>query len=220
MGKIYHNPTPDPQSWSEAVQSPETVRSAYSKETLKEIRKVQKNLPAKDWRKNNLRGPASMPNVNDDIETTWDGAQTTIAVKTLKRLARQEKPFFLAMGYVRPHLPYTPPEKYWKLYDREAIKLAPNRFMPEGGFQEGVGSNYELRHYSDMIDFPRPHEGEVDVKRARRLIHGYYASISFVDDQIGRLLKTLKDEGLQKTPSSFSGATTAGNSANTTAGVK
>jgi len=138
-----------------------------------------------------------MPNVNDD-DATWDGAMTTVAVNTLKRLAKKNQPFFLAMGYIRPHLPFTPPKKYWDLYKRSEIKLATNRFIPRNSPPMALGDSYEMRHYSDLINFPKPGDPPVDDAIARRLIHGYYASISFVDAQIGRLLKTLKSEGLDK----------------------
>jgi iduronate 2-sulfatase len=197
MGKIYHNPTPDPQSWSEPVPRPAGVKNAYSKEVQAERQRVDDSLPHGHHHKGNLRGPAAMPTVNTD-EATWDGANTTVAVDTLRRLGKTKQPFFLAMGYVRPHLPFTPPKKYWDLYTRDDIKLARNRFIPKDSPPMALGDSYEMRHYSDMIDFPKPGAPPVDDAIARRLLHGYYASISFVDAQIGRLLTALKEEALDK----------------------
>jgi len=76
--------------------------------------------------------------------------------------------------------------------------LAGNRFIPRGSPPMALGDSYEMRHYSDMINFPKPSDPPVDDAIARRLIHGYFASISFVDAQIGRLLTTLEAEGLDK----------------------
>ena len=196
MGKVYHNPTPDPQSWSEAVQYPKGVKNAYTKKVREEIKAADKALPQGHHYKGNLRGAAASPNVNEDINT-WDGAQTEVAVQTLKRLAQKKEPFFMAMGYVRPHLPFVAPKKYWDLYNRDKIPLAKNRFMPQNGYPQGIGSNYEMRHYYDMMNFPKPADGEVSPEIARKLLHGYYACISQVDALIGRLLKTLKEEGLE-----------------------
>lgn len=197
MGKIYHNPTPDPQSWSEPIPVAK-FPSPFDEKTRAEILAVQDTLPEGHRHKTNLRGPGAIPNAHNDDLKTGDGVQTANAVAALRRLARSEdeKPFFLAMGYVRPHLPFTPPKKYWDLHDRAALPLAENRFKPENGYPEGVGSSYEMRHYSDLINFPGPDEDEVDEATARRLIHGYYASISQVDALIGRLLTTLEEEGL------------------------
>jgi iduronate 2-sulfatase len=88
-------------------------------------------------------------------------------------------------------LPFVAPKKYWDLYDREAMGLPENYFLPEGAPELALSTWGELRAYSDI-----PKEGPVSDEKAIELAHGYYASVSFVDAQIGRLLDALEEEGL------------------------
>ncbi|MBI5775741.1 MAG: zinc-dependent peptidase, partial [Verrucomicrobia bacterium] len=110
-------------------------------------------------------------------------------------------PFFLAVGYIRPHLPFITPKKYWDLYDRAKIPLATNGFIPHGApvvafGDRNLGGFYELRGYLDYADAPSPFERPLTEARQRELKHGYYASVSFVDAQVGRLLAGLDSLGL------------------------
>ena len=116
-GKIYHNPTPDPQSWSEPIRELPELPYPYPEEVKEMVAAAKKKLPKKDWRKKNLRRPStSAPELADN--ELGDGAQTDMAIEDLRRLSKQEKPFFLAMGYIRPHLAFVAPKKYWDMHDR------------------------------------------------------------------------------------------------------
>ncbi|MCH2381638.1 MAG: sulfatase [Pedosphaera sp.] len=194
-GKIYHNPTPDPQSWSEPIRPVQSQRG-YAKGWQARIREVQAKLPANDWRKNNLRGPATAAPVIDDHKLV-DGARTNLAIEDLRRLGQGEKPFFLALGFIRPHLAWISPKKYWELYDPKTLPVITNGEVTPNTPPYALSTSYELTHYMDLIDFPKPWDKQrVSDAVARRLMHAYYASVSFVDAQIGRLLKTLDEEGL------------------------
>lgn len=195
-GKIYHNPTPDPQSWSEPIRDLPKLPYAYPEGTRDIVRDAMAELPDRDWRKNNLRGPATAsPDLPDD--KVLDGARTNMCIEDLKRLGKGDKPFFLAMGYIRPHLSFVAPKKYWDMYDAEKLPMLTNEQMPEGAPPYALHNNSEVSHYVDMIRMPRPwDDNEVDKDAARRLVHGYYACVSYVDAQVGRLLKTLDEEGL------------------------
>ena len=194
-GKIYHNPTPDPQSWSEPIR-PIQFQRGYAKGWQARIREVQAKLPDNDWRKNNLRGPATAAPVIDDHKLV-DGARTDLAIEDLRRLGQGEKPFFLALGFIRPHLAWISPKKYWNLYDPKTLPVITNGEVTPNTPPYAPSNSYELTHYMDLIDFPKPwDEQRVSDAVARRLMHAYYASVSFVDAQIGRLLKTLDEEGL------------------------
>ncbi|HBO44085.1 MAG TPA: iduronate sulfatase, partial [Planctomycetaceae bacterium] len=103
------------------------------------------------------------------------------------------KPFFFAVGYYRPHLPFNAPKKYWDMYDRDAIPPATNDFVPKGSPPMAMNTNRELQSYADLADAPRPDEGPLAEARARLLKHGYYASVSYTDAQIGRLLDRLDE---------------------------
>ena len=126
-----------------------------------------------------------------DDDDYYDGAQTTRAIEILQELKNQDKPFFLSVGYYRPHLPFNAPRKYWDMYDRSQIPLADNQFIPEGTPSYLVHGDAELRGYSDCKDLPLPAEGSWDEDRQREIKHGYYASVSYTDAQIGRLLDEL-----------------------------
>ena len=139
-------------------------------------------------------------NVEVDDDAYYDGAQTTLAIKTLQKLTREGKPFFLSVGYYRPHLPFNAPKKYWDLYDRAHLPLAKNEFIPGGSPDYTVHGDQELRNYEDYKDLPLPNEKPLEEWRQRELVHGYYASISYIDAQIGRLLDELERLGqLQNT---------------------
>ncbi len=195
-GKIFHNPTPDPQSWSEPIRPGPALKSPYPEGTAEQIRAVQKTLPATDWRKNNLRGPSSAAPDVDDNELL-DGARTQMAIEDLRRLGKRGQPFFLAMGYIRPHLPWIAPKKYWDLFDPAKLPVISDGHVTPNTPAYALSNSYELTHYVDLIDFPKPwDEKRIDEKLARRLMHAYYASASYVDALLGQLLDALDEEGL------------------------
>ncbi|MDP2482599.1 MAG: sulfatase-like hydrolase/transferase, partial [Candidatus Palauibacterales bacterium] len=88
------------------------------------------------------------------------------------------------------------PRKYWDLYDPDSIPPARNPTVPRGGPPMAINNMRELRGYSDFRDAPHPFDGGLAEDDARRLKHGYYASVSYVDAQIGRLLDALDGLGL------------------------
>ena len=126
----------------------------------------------------------------------YDGAQTTLAIQQIHQLKQQGTPFFLSVGFYKPHLPFNAPQKYWDLYDREKIPLASNMFIPLNAPIYAVHGDAELRYYEDFKDLPFPNEQPLAVQRQRELLHGYYACVSYIDAQIGRLIATLKQEGI------------------------
>jgi arylsulfatase A-like enzyme len=119
-----------------------------------------------------------------------DAVIATRAVTELERLAKGG-PFFLAVGFIRPHLPFVAPKKYWDLYDPAAIELPDHRHPPTDVPRAALTTWNELRYYAGM-----PDKGPLTDEQARQLIHGYRASVSFVDAQIGRLLDALDRLGL------------------------
>ena len=195
-GKIFHNPTPDPQSWSEPIRQVQGVQQGYPPGWQKQIRETQSKLPARDWRKNNLRGPATASPMIDD-ELLVDGARTSMTIEDLRRLGRGDKPFFLAMGFIRPHLAWIAPKKYWDLYDAETLPVIIDGKVTPDTPPYALSNSYELTHYVDQTDFPKPWDKRrVADANARRLMHGYYACVSYVDAQIGRIMQALDEEGL------------------------
>ncbi len=209
IGKIFHNHMPDVVSWDEAdlrppvFSTPEWVdrepESIYHDEQLKKelaevrARRIAKNpnAYAGGWAYGKSHEIVDKP--DDEL---YDGAQTTLAIETLKRLKDIDQPFYLAVGYYRPHLPFVAPRKYWELYDRDAIPPAPNPFLPSGAPVFAINSQYELRSCYDLEWVKHPAVERVPDETARLLKHGYWASVSFVDACIGRLMDALAELGL------------------------
>lgn len=195
-GKIFHNPTPDPQSWSEPIRDLPSLPDPYPDGTRELVRSEMAKLPSNDWRKNNLRRPSvASPDLPDD--QILDGARTTMAIEDLKRLAKSPEPFFLAMGYIRPHLAWVAPKKYWDMHDPALLPVQTQQTVIADTPIYAPDSNYELSHYVDLIDMPTPWDDrELPDTKQRELVHGYYACVSYVDAQIGRLLDAVEEAGV------------------------
>lgn len=129
-----------------------------------------------------------------------DGTVADMAIESLRTLAAREtaadekdhQPFFLGVGFVKPHLPFSAPKKYWDLYDRRQIPM-PYPDRPKNAPDIAFTNWPELRNYSDI-----PDTGPCDEARTRQLIHGYYACVSYMDAQVGRLLDELDRLDLRK----------------------
>jgi iduronate 2-sulfatase len=138
----------------------------------------------------NPGAPSEAADVPDD--TYPDGLSAAEAIRRLQA-AKQDPntPFFLAVGFIKPHLPFVAPKKYWDLYDPAKITLAPLRSAPAGSPGYAPGNSGELRKYLGM-----PASGALSDDLQRHLIHGYYAATSYADAQIGRILDELDRLGL------------------------
>ncbi len=121
-----------------------------------------------------------------------DGQCADNLVARLKKFAETKEPFFLGVGFIKPHLPFSAPKKYWDLYKREDIRLPEWLKAPDGSPSFVVHNSPELREYLDIG------RGKISDEKAKELIHGYYANVSFVDAQVGKLLDALEEFGLAK----------------------
>lgn len=121
-----------------------------------------------------------------------DGKIASKAISDLERMKDSAKPFFLACGFLKPHLPFNAPKKYWDLYDERMIRLPDNDHAPANAPPQAMHNWGELRAYYGI-----PGEGPLTDSAARKLIHGYYACVSYTDAQIGRILEALEDLGLK-----------------------
>ncbi|MFP5041558.1 sulfatase-like hydrolase/transferase [Parasediminibacterium sp. JCM 36343] len=108
---------------------------------------------------------------------------------------KADKPFFLAVGYHKPHLPLVSPKKYWDLYKREDMPLAKFQQHSKNGKDIAYHNSNELRVYTGIPDFTTFSDGlnHIDLQREKQkeLIYGYYAAISYTDAQVGILLNAL-----------------------------
>ncbi|MEM7231268.1 MAG: sulfatase [Planctomycetota bacterium] len=125
--------------------------------------------------------------------TYVDGMVCEAAEKTLDSLAREKAPFFLAVGFRKPHLPFCAPKKYWDLYDRAKIPGPLTTEHPEGAPELATRSWRELEGYTDI-----PKDGKLSRERVQELRHGYYACVSYADALIGRVLDRLRSLGLEE----------------------
>ena len=123
-----------------------------------------------------------------------DGVIAMDAVNKLREL--KDQPFFLAVGFFKPHLPFTAPAKYWELYDEMDLDISPNPEAPEGVTEASLHASSEMfRNYGH--DAPIGGAGvRVSDDHARTLRHAYYASVSYVDAQVGKVLDELEALGL------------------------
>ena len=178
LGKIFHHPEDNAKGWSEPAWIPKRIPRYRQPENDELHKKRQKQGKRK-------RGPAwESAEVPDNAYA--DGVLAERAIADLRRLKTNHQPFFLAVGFFKPHLPFIAPKKYWDLYDREKIQLPDNYHVPKDAPKESIHTSGELRAYSGI-----PAKGAVSDETARNLIHGYYACVSYTDALIGKLLDEL-----------------------------
>jgi len=179
-GKVFHNPADNAKGWSEPAWRPKTGSIAYHIPANQELhRKRGKELGRRG------RGPAYEAADAPD-EAYGDGMIARKAVEDLRRLSKRDQPFFLAVGFLKPHLPFVCPQKYWDLYPADTIKLPATYHVPENAPKEAIHSFGEMRSYAGI-----PKKGPVSKETALKLIRGYYACVSFTDAQIGLVLEEL-----------------------------
>ncbi|WPR71958.1 sulfatase [Flavobacterium sp. NG2] len=210
IGKIYHKGSTaeghDGKSWSIPHIQPENFDPKYgepafgyyqSQQTKDEMVKLMKEAEEKGMKKSmaqrnyafkRLKPSTESADVSD--EAYQDGIYTQEALKKLKMLAKGNKPFFLGLGFQKPHLPFVAPKKYWDLYKRADIKLAPNQDLIDGTPAYAYHSFGELRAFSDIDDNLNVGK-RVPEDKQRELIHGYMACVSYVDAQLGKVLDEL-----------------------------
>lgn len=129
-----------------------------------------------------------------------DGANALHAIDILKQLKAEDDPFFFAVGFSKPHLPFTAPKKYWDMYERNEMPLAPFQKISENSPELAFHTAAELHNYSDIppiTSFSDHLDGQgLPIDKQKELIHGYYAAVSYIDAQVGILLRTLDSLGM------------------------
>lgn len=217
MGKIFHSAKDgkyDAVSWSEPFvklteadysngkepvyghyQSPQN-RKKYNdlrKEALDKKEKPHKYMMA------NFKPATEKADVADDVYL--EGVLANKGIEYLNKFSKSDKPFFLAVGFKKPHLPFVAPQKYWDLYDEKDIQLAAYQDKVKNGFNKAYHTMGEISKYTnnegkfiyeDLID------RKLSEAEQRELIHGYYACVSYVDAQVGKLLDALEANGQDK----------------------
>ena len=187
VGKVFHHFMDRTDSWSE---NPWIVSPASGDWALYNKWNVWKNeIPENELHPKSHRGPYCEG--ADAPESCYeDNMIANKAVAELGRLKDKDQPFFLAVGFRKPHLPFIAPKKYWDLYKREEIKIADNRYRSEN-LPEQVQSSREIFQYTHV-------DNTSDVNFHREARHAYYACVSFIDAQVGIVLDELKRLGLDE----------------------
>ena len=128
-------------------------------------------------------------------------ADGRVALETIQRLRGAKKrretggtPFFIAAGFVRPHLPFSVPKRYWDLHDPNKLPMPAFEQLPEGAPAVAGKRGGEIAAYTPVP----PNGGKLSEDLKRQLIHGYYASVSYVDAMIGKVIGELDRLDLAK----------------------
>ena len=187
MGKIFHvghGNTNDEASWSVPYFRGKVVDYALpenKRELSREEAMFDNKSPA------NLPRGAALENADVPDDTYSDGKVAAEAIRRLEAAAKNPgEPVFLAVGFLKPHLPFCAPRKYWDLYKTDQFQLPAVRRAPEGAPAYAPTAFGELRNYKDV-----PDKGEIPEDLQRKLIHGYHAATSYMDAQVGKVLDAL-----------------------------
>jgi choline-sulfatase len=176
-GKIYHKRDDDSLAWDTRWFPKGNIRN-YKLEKNK-IQNGDANLA--------MGGASAFEDAKVDDTLYFDGKIAQKGIADLKVLKNENQPFFLALGFMKPHLPFNAPKKYWDLYDRNTIELPESYVQPKSTPRKAFHNFGELRNYGNI-----PKKGDLPEDLAKQLIHGYYACVSYVDAQIGLVLDELK----------------------------
>jgi len=198
VGKIYHNQafSDNEYSWSRkpaTIDLPQPVHFALP-ENRETLRRNRVALEAKYGvervkGKGIIQGPAyEAADVSD--QAYRDGYNTDVTIATLQELVAEDKPFFLGLGFYKPHLNFIAPQKYWDYYDESDIPLATFTDPPKNGVEMGLHASFEMR-----VRHGIPKTGGFDEELSRKLMHAYLACVSYIDAQIGRVIAALEEAG-------------------------
>ena len=213
MGKIFDNRSVDKgldkPSWSSPfirvnVDHPihgNTItgfQSPENKKILSEIRDkaIADGIPNRGmWEYLRSKHKPSTESFDISDEGYFDGAMTLKAVNQINKLAEGDDLFFLAVGFQKPHLPFVAPKRYWDMYERENIELAKYQKWARGTVKLSYNNNGEMRSYTDIPD-SFEENGLINPEKQKELIHGYYACVSYIDAQVGKIIEAVKENGL------------------------
>ena len=192
MGKIYHHRSDDNRiGWSVPAWSPRGSWKGRGYMTEAARKRILATPPKGTGGGKYRRGVGPAYEAADVADDAYpDGVTCEKALAEIKRL--KDRPFFLAVGFVKPHLPFNAPKKYWDMYDRAKITVPQNRNAPKDAPPIAMTNWGELRGYVGM-----PARGPVSDDEARALIHGYYACVTYIGALVGKLMGQLDGLGLR-----------------------
>jgi iduronate 2-sulfatase len=195
IGKVFHighGNVDDAASWSVPFHPDKVIDYVLPESTGGQLTREEAYFSNQKLGQNKLlpRGAAwEKADVEDGAYA--DGRIAKEGIKRLRAAKTREQPFFLALGFTKPHLPFCAPTRYWDLYDPTKLPL-PQIEVPPAGAPSYAGKTLgELNQYK-----PVPQKPPLTEELIRTLIHGYYASLSYMDAQVGRILDELDELGL------------------------
>lgn len=181
-GKVFHHQFDNADAWTEPSWRPDTFTVIHSFDLDYTDSSSIAFIDPKSG-----RGPYF--EISEAPESLYfDSKVAAKSIKDLKRLSKEDKPFFLAVGFHKPHLPFNATKSYYDLYD--SVEIAENRFRPEG-LPAQVKNSGEILTYGRVSHY-NTLEFHHEARRA------YYACVSYVDALVGKLLKTLEELDLDK----------------------
>jgi len=191
LGKVYHVGIDDPASWTVPPWHSKKPRygpvgSAAVEKRREALLAAGEPIPKQGENAPFYGGPAfEAPDLADD--DLLDGDTVRESIEAMRELARKpEQPFFLAVGFANPHVPWVSPKKYWDLYRREDIPLPENNYAPRNAPAFAAQSGSDFYWYGNV-----PKDRKILPAFGRECLHGYLAAISYVDAGVGRLLDEL-----------------------------
>ncbi len=197
VGKVFHighGNTDDARSWSVPFHKESPIDYVMTESTGGTLTREEGLF--NNYNKGNPwklpRGAAwEDPPVEDDAYA--DGRIALEGIRRLRAAKGRDEPFFIALGFTKPHLPFCAPKKYWDLYNPDDFELAKNTKPPAGAPEYAKkGAKGEIGAYTPVPAGREP----IDDQLARKLIHGYYASLSYMDAQVGMVIDELDRLGL------------------------
>ena len=194
IGKVFHighGNINDVHSWSVPFQPDKVIDYVLPESTGGKLTREEALLSNKP--KDGLPMGAAWEIADVDDNAYADGRIAAEGIKRLNAYRKSGESFFLALGFTKPHLPFCAPRKYWDLYDRSKLPMAEYTLPPDGAPPYAGKTIGELNQYK-----PVPQNPPLSEELQRTLIHGYYASMSYMDSQVGRVLAEVDSLGLDK----------------------
>ena len=194
-GKIYHFLDDKWEDWDEiwrpyAFKGPKEIKPIDWWESLWRDYKTKENI---ELEKSTGKGPAFEKAIVED-SILIDGLLANKVIRDIKRLKNESSPFFLTAGFISNHLPFIAPERFWDMYDYDSIKLPLNDSPPVNSPSISISNNGEL--INGYLGIPK--KGDLSAGLSKKLKHGYYATISYVDHLVGKIINTLEKEKLSE----------------------
>lgn len=202
LGKVFNNIEDGKGSWDEiwrpVVNSADVIAWEYLSEdgrkTFEQLNLDRLKDPKTKTRDHLPKQGYAYESADVPDDAYIDGKVSVKAIEKLQELNQNpNQPFFLAVGFHKPHSPFNAPKKYWDLYDRDKIKLPENNRPASNAPEILKFDRGGVRGYYGV-----PKTGEIPDTLARNIIHGYYACVSYIDHQIGKILNALEYYGMDK----------------------